>query len=66
MVDFSVLTLLLILTADTVNGATANPKAMQAQLCLPFGVGVVALEPSQLGVGALILAAVQSSNLLVL
>ena len=60
-----VLTLLLILTADTVNGATANPKAMQAQLCLPFGVGVVAFEPSQLGVGALVLAAVHSSRHLV-
>ena len=61
-----VLTLLLVLAGKAVLIRITLPASMKAQLGVPIGPGVVAFEPSQLGVGALILAAVHSSRDLVL
>ena len=58
-----VLTLLLVLAVKAVIIRITLPASMKAQLGVPIGPGVVAFEPSQLGIGALVLAAVQFSLL---
>ena len=63
VVDPSVLTILLVLAAKAVRVLVTLPACMKAQLGVPIGPGVVAFEPSQLGIGALVLAAVQFSLL---
>ena len=58
-----VLTLLLVLAVKAVLIRITLPASMKAQLGVPIGPGVVAFEPSQLRIGALVLAAVQFSLL---